>query len=335
MRDWVTKIRRRWRWREFRFETVYITPEIFMTATTSDRTDQILITGEETSRWLTMVLIASSPLIVRHGNDTVCWVPLLHQIHLADARAGASKTLGISLPALSFKERSWDFQLPDIVRPLAICSLSDVVVIARRLGMRWKDFRPFDGNLRAEGHFHMITSTNVRSLGTVLQYSYTFKEEWKPTYRLGMIQGFSKEREEIYMPTTGADRLGFEIIRGYTEIHIPHFTLGTQQEIVTALDILDGSRTCAASLRTLIQQYSDYHLRTGDIVAMTMGMARLRGRSHVQVPAPSENTYGFSASPTSRQAFRVCLEKFIADAEYFIRPEIHTVLSACQLLQQT
>ena len=47
--------------------------------------------------------------------------------------------------------------------------MSDIAILARRLGMVWKQFEPIDGNLRAEGKRHTITSTTVRSIGTVLQ----------------------------------------------------------------------------------------------------------------------------------------------------------------------
>jgi hypothetical protein len=74
-------------------------------------------------------------------------------------------------PALTFEERSCDFQLPDVVRPLARTSVSAIAIIARRMGMRWKDFRPVDGVMRAEGKDYILTATNVRSLGILLRYS--------------------------------------------------------------------------------------------------------------------------------------------------------------------
>jgi hypothetical protein len=113
----------------------------------------------------------------------VCWIPLLHWLHESTAISLNLAYLTeevtfqpphrIRLPAIVFRELSWDFLPPDVVRPLAKTTLSDIAVIARRMGMKWKDFRPSDGILRAEGHSHTITSTVVRSLGIVLQYSYT------------------------------------------------------------------------------------------------------------------------------------------------------------------
>ena len=332
MGEWATKTRLRWRWREFRFETLYTIPEIFMTSTMPDRQDQIFIAGGPESRTNTMV---PGPGYSKYSHETVCWISFLHQIHICTERLGFSDTSGISLPALIFRERSWDFQLPDIALPLAMCSVSDIAVIARRLGMRWKDFRPFDGSLKAEGHFQVMTSTTVRSLGIVMQYTYSWKEDWRQSYSFGMVKGltFMKEREEIYMPTSAADCLGFGIIRGCWQILIPDFTLGTQADVVAALGMLDESGTSAATLRSLYMADPGYHLRTGDLVAMTMVMARLRGRSQIQIPAPSENMHGFTTSTRGRSAFRACLAKYIEENPGASGTQTQLILATCQNLR--
>ncbi|TVY43401.1 hypothetical protein LOCC1_G004571 [Lachnellula occidentalis] len=338
MGEWASRTRLRWRWREFRFETLYSTPEIFMTSSGRDRSGQVLIEGATNSRALTLAPYPdppASPHGIRNINETVCWVTFLHQLHMLGARNGISDTLGISLPALCFQERSWDFQLPDVVRPLAVCTVSDIAIMARRLGMRWKDFRPYDGSLKAEGHFQVMTSTNVRSLGILLQYSYTGNEDWRPAFRSGLIRGFTKQKEERYIPTTGADLLGFGYISGNAGIHIPRFTIGTQDEIVTSLSLLDETGQSAIYLRKVLQENPGFHLPTGDLVAMTMQMVRLRGRSHVQVPAPSENMHGFSTSPNGRQAFRLCLERCVSEGSYKLGPQTVAVLLACKHLAET
>jgi hypothetical protein len=70
MGGWATKTRLRWRWREFRFETLYTTPEIFMAGGNmpamdyfayngmiwSKREDFVLITGSHRSLSQTSVL---------------------------------------------------------------------------------------------------------------------------------------------------------------------------------------------------------------------------------------------------------------------------------------
>jgi hypothetical protein len=69
--------------------------------------------------------------------------------------------------------------------------------MARRLGIVWKAFDPSTGSMRAEGNGHVITSTMARSLGTILQYTFTSKENAQSC---------------AYIPVTAADKLGFGLV---------------------------------------------------------------------------------------------------------------------------
>ena len=93
-------------------------------------------------------------------------------VHDCNSKLGSVPN-SFRLPYVYFRESSWDFQLPDIVRPLATTTVGTIAIIARRMGMKWKNFRPVDGVMRAEGCGQIITATTVRSLGTVTQYVNT------------------------------------------------------------------------------------------------------------------------------------------------------------------
>jgi hypothetical protein len=54
MGDWAKKIRLRWRWSQFRFGTLYTTPEICMIRDSVAEDGRILILGDQTSRRLTV-----------------------------------------------------------------------------------------------------------------------------------------------------------------------------------------------------------------------------------------------------------------------------------------
>lgn len=73
-------------------------------------------------------------------------------------------------PKVDVLSRSWDFVPDDVVRPLAVTTVSAAAVAARRLGMVWKQFEPSTGTFLAEGNHQVITSTVIRGLGTVSQY---------------------------------------------------------------------------------------------------------------------------------------------------------------------
>jgi hypothetical protein len=186
------------------------------------------------------------------------------------------------------------------------------------MGMKWKDFRPSDGILRAEGYSHTITFTVVGSLGIVLQYSYTGQGQRlkRAEQNLGnkVVAGsVVSEREEIYMPSGKGDRLGCGVTRSERQLNLPDLTVSTQSEIVIALSYLDRSGASSASLNSILKENPDFRFRVADLVALTTKVIRFRGSNLVQIPAPSDNVYGVTTSPIGRQAFRKCLGKYIIE----------------------
>lgn len=363
MGEYARKTRLQWRWSEFRFETLYTTPEIFLAGQGSpNRVGQVLLTGTQKSRERSLVPLSSmdnedavmlvgssfnnqfevpsghrihtgTPRALPGGTyrgEMACWVPFLHWIHEKTAvaldkhpfycqeptDAAVLPPRNGRLPGIIFRERSWDFQPPDVVRPLAKTTLADIAVIARRMGMKWKDFRPSDGILRAEGHSQTITSTTVRSLGIVLQYSYTGQKQRlamaEHNLRKRLVTGsILTEQEEIYIPDAGADRFGCGVLRTDRELGLPDLIVSTQAEIVTALGYLDRSGTSSAALARILRENSDFRFRLADIVALTTHPIRLPGSHLVQVPAPSDNMQGVTTSSVGRRAFRQCLEEYV------------------------
>ncbi|KAF8854108.1 hypothetical protein BDZ45DRAFT_747872 [Acephala macrosclerotiorum] len=362
MGEYGRRTRLHWRWREFRFETLYTTPEIFLVGNGSpSRIGQVLLTNSKDSREKSLVPDGGMEIDelfseyrnvyqteIRFGVDQgevsgkkakktekqnsayrgemACWVPLLHWIH---EKSGESLTSAEKfrdpegtpppkrrLPAIIFRERSWDFQLPDVVRPLAKTTLSDIAVIARRMGMKWKEFRPSDGILRAEGHSQIITSTTVRSLGIVLQYAYTGQNRRLHMAELNLQKrlvtgSIIPEQEEIYIPSAMSDRFGCGVLRTESLLGLPDLTVSTQTEVVKALSTLDRTGVSSATLSKILKDNPEFRFRVGDLVALTTGPARCQGSSLVQVPAPSDNVHGVTTSSIGRRAFRQCLEEYI------------------------
>jgi len=382
MGGYARQTRLRWRWREFRFETLYTIPEIFLTGEGAPRrVGQVLLTGSEKSRETSLIPMGSVNMgsekvetleyETKHGDnleaadgrrtmrikvskgaprssgenhgEMVCWVPFLHWIHESTfAALGAhnvteagleSAPPKVRIPAVVLRERSWDFQPPDVVRPLARTTLSDIAVIARRMGMKWKDFRPSDGILRAEGHSHTITSTVVRSLGIVLQYSYTGQGQRLRKAELNLRRvvtgSLMSEQDEIYVPSAKADRLGCGVVRTETLLGLPDFSISTQSEIVTALSLLDRSGESSTKLTAILKENPEFRLRVADLVALTTPFVRSRGSNLVQVPAPSDNVHGVTMSSIGRKAFRQCLELYIFENHSRVGAATRKALDIC------
>lgn len=274
----------------------------------------------------------------------MCWMSLLDMIHESTYHAVKELQLAddvvhappykLRVPCIVFREKSWDFVPPDVVRPLAETTLSDISVVARRMGMKWKDFRPSDGILRAEGHSHIITSTMVRSVGIVLQYSYTGQgqrlKRADVNHQRAVTGSLFVEQEEVYIPSSKSDRLGCGVIRTEAMLGLPDFTVSTQREIVTALSYLDRSGISSASLSKLLKKNPEFHFRVADLVAFTTPCIRTRGLSLVQVPAPSDNVHGVTTSPSGRRAFRISLEHYIKAQPENIGQATQHALEMCQ-----
>ena len=167
-------------------------------------------------------------------------VPLLSNIHDCNSKLGSVPN-SFRLPYVYFRESSWDFQLPDIVRPLATTTVGTIAIIARRMGMKWKNFRPVDGVMRAEGCGQIITATTVRSLGTAIQYVNT---GWSTPGKL----------QEMYIPDDAVDALGFGLICNSWSNEwgdLPAWAIGTHQQVLATLRKLEPTGDCSTVLQNL------------------------------------------------------------------------------------
>lgn len=171
--------------------------------------DQPALERADTS--LTRSLKASKAIRNRPGLElTVSWISLLCEVHnvyksywiqeckcdaappdccdgaVAGPQAAATfwnEKSGASTPqsghplnqrtdvAVSYRLRSWDLYPDDVIRPLASSKLGDIVVIAMRLGMHWRELQiSKDGGVRADGGGYNLSSTSIRGLGMVLLF---------------------------------------------------------------------------------------------------------------------------------------------------------------------
>jgi hypothetical protein len=167
---------------------------------------------------------------------------------------------------------------PEMVRPVAVTSVSDIAIIARRLGMRWSDFRPEESIMRAEGNGHVLNSTLVRSIGIILQY-------------MEVGDPFSLPKEELYIPTRQADGMGFGILPRSNLIYRAPLRIGSIEEILAVMDQLDDTGAATKKVR-------DTHACGGkpfgfsDIIPLVAPMMRFRGSSIIRVPVPADHCDG-------------------------------------------
>ena len=298
--QWASKTTRKFRWSEFRFETIFSTPDIRLQRGRKEDHSAIPVTGDDESRQQTLISHVESSSD-RHG-DLVSWLMLLHRLHVlqdsqsssfGDAFARGSpqeKYPNLRSPgnprqeiksyaAITVRTRSWDFMPPDIVRPFASSTVGDIVAIAHRLGMEWKDLRPGENIMRAEGNGQSISSTPIRSLGILLQY----------TNDQFLVEDKVVMDASLTVCSTEADKFGFNIIPGFQALGMSDIPLSDAPE---ATAIKNAMRTLG------IEDY-DKHFRDQnnvpsffDLIPLAAPWIPLRGSNVVQIRRPSRKFPG-------------------------------------------
>jgi hypothetical protein len=190
---WAQKVRLRWRWSQLRFESMFTTPDIFLSGYTYDEYQGII--PSDTGGGIEWVAVPSIHRKLHHdkaaklnpeseklkeldhnyhlpeSQDLACWLYLLNSLRSVEVQRQRGRiyasTNGTEFfsPACRLRERSWDLMSPELVRPLARTTVSDIAIMVRRLGMTWRSFQPEEGMMSAEGNGHLVYSTYVRSLG--------------------------------------------------------------------------------------------------------------------------------------------------------------------------
>ena len=355
---WAKGTRLRWRWRQFRFETLFTVPEILVMTFHIDQNQQRIaaistndkiehISGSSQSCKTTMIVSADRE---ERSTELVCWLAFLRSLHRNEwelQRYGCYSwdsphdNPGIQRqlmgPVVRFREMSWDFMPPDIVRPLAVTTVSDIAIMVRRLGMSWEVFNPEEGTMRAEGNGHGISSTFVRSIGVILQY---IRIAGIATYSPGLLSSFVRElsKPELYVPTREADMLGFGILPGYDRLGIPSFKIGTSNEVFASMDILDSTRKASGKLRDmrkLLVGKWDAHATYGfsDIISLATPMIRRRHSTIIRVPVPAEYCSSLLSHKEGFVVFHHRLKEYLKASKETLFMQAHWVLEQYEHLK--
>ncbi|KAF2235588.1 hypothetical protein EV356DRAFT_514115 [Viridothelium virens] len=165
-------------------------------------------------------------------------VQVLHNVYTAywPAECACSMAIGYSLQtrssfverrttaAVAYRLQTWDFNPPEVVRPLALTTVGDIVVLVMRMGMTWRELQPGNARMQADGGGYNVTSSEIRGVGTVLRFGVEIQEQ-------PLI---------AYIPSTDSDKMLCGILPVDTElIQKDHFELfDGQRKVPNILPIL-------------------------------------------------------------------------------------------------
>lgn len=212
-----------------------------------------------------------------HIMDPSTWVPTKRSDTQVYTRSRKNFD-HITSPTISVRQRSWDFVPPDIIRPFASSTIGDIIVMAHRLGMEWKDMRPDEGVMRAEGNGLAMNSTSVRAFGILLQI----------TQDLSRYQGTRYPGRNFLIPTREVDKLGFRIIPGCPILGLPDYYLDGGDMVSSILGILEDFKIP----QNICEEYADFVKRNhscigfSDLLALVAPFMPLAGSSITQIPLP-------------------------------------------------
>ena len=236
----------------------------------------------------------------------------------------------LSIPAIRFRERSWDFMPPEIVRPFASTTLGNIIAIAHRLGMIWRDLRPGDGILRAEGNGHTLSSTSVRSVGILLQYTFD-----DPVSKSGKSQAW----RNVLIPTDDADKMGFGILPGCKELGVPDFVLTKEggkwgDSLESTFEIMDTLGLDQRAKNRVQESCNTSQYAEGfvDIIGICAPFLPLRGSFIIQVLIPWRYALSAMAHPKCFGIYRESLDHYLTTLDDQAR-QLQWIRSAYDHLQ--
>lgn len=290
MGDWAQYTRLRWRKREFRLETLFTIPVLTVGPSDDLRggdaqalgIDKVLarhytpsdpnnplkdihatiltITGdnEDPATWLAL-------LLQLYVMKMTTWDFLKHRKKVPPEKKTAYDEAWIRQkvctgPCIRRQERSWDLMPPDVIRPFAVSNVGDIAVLGRRLGIRWTDFKPAEGIIRGEGSGRIITSVNVRSLGTMLHFMATDGSQSSISQddHLHYPLAYSDDSKELYIPRPEADQMGFGILPGCKSLRLKDLKMSNGEEILDSMKSLGCSPLSLEVARANAERYSDW-----------------------------------------------------------------------------
>lgn len=199
--------------------------------------------------------------------------------------------------------RSWDLIPPDVVRPLASTTLGDIVILAQRLGMTWRDLRPTEGFMRAEGKGVTLFSPSgpIRGLGTVLQFN-------------SMRSRSGPERlENPLIPSAESDKLLCGVIPGSRRLGIGDLDIIGDDRKLHLSGAMEKLGISTDVQRNLAQLESETYYRCpiNDILYLTCDFVPLKGspigRIFHPMPASRYLSFYFQATPLHFWEGRVAL----------------------------
>ena len=346
MGAWAKFTHLKWKWTQFRFETIFTVPEIVMLPlVTLDYPQQLVQpSAEQDLKWVASPEVPTAACKIDGGSvlqieaidpryvgqmqdkpekysihknnpELACWLPFLQCLHTSELQmydlgcfSNLADGAGLRRSACRSVQCSWDFMSPDLVYPLAITNVGDIAILIARLGLNWLIFQPEDGIMRAEGRGIVIFSTLVRSIGPILH----FPSGRRPSTPVALASD-PLSIKEVYIPTIQADMMRFGLLP--TDDSLLHgigpLAMGTIDEVRATLDIFDPTGCSSKKVRDNRQFESTSTFGLSELISTIAPVLRRKATAINRLPVPTEHPTGLTYAREGFVIFRGRLEEYI------------------------
>jgi hypothetical protein len=211
MGSWSVSTKRVWRATEFRFETLFEVPVIFVcprgnTQGPLKNKPTHIVDGTLHSRERTRTLLPMDEVYQRQslkerrgyatGNERASWVTLLSHLQWMENGSRVwqrqyfqrpppmlpyrprfdNHTLAVAVQA---EKRSWDTIPPDVKKPYATTVFTHLLEIAAMMGIYWKEFDRLKDRYQAEGNGYTLTGAHIPDLGVAFTFQINGRNKFK------------------------------------------------------------------------------------------------------------------------------------------------------------
>lgn len=186
-------------------------------------------------------------------------------------------------------------------------------MVSFRLGMKWQEFDPGNGKLRAAGPGHMFTSRFVRSIGLCLEYTST-----------GPIKRLDGEFRELidqrYLPVAGILDLAFGVVPGNKALHCWDRSMGTIPEITSWLNFIDNARArFSETIVAAAREGSGWLPGINDLICLAAPKFSKDSTLLCNIPMPNAFSPGLLRTQEGLEVFLQRLEDYVSKAEQISR----------------
>ena len=197
--------------------------------------------------------------------------------------------------------------------------------------MQWKEFDPSKGIFRADGFGHSLTSRNVMSIGTCLEFAVT-----------GSIEDTFRDSravlESLYLPVGGVSDLAFGIVPGNKSLGCWNRHLGSDGKIFEFLNFLDNTGAenlrLSKTLKKAMKDKPGWIPGFNDIIPLTASKLSQKTTFLRNIPMPNVYSPGLLRTMEGLISFAEQLHNYVDEQRDSVSPQLKNVLAKINSLEQ-